>query len=565
MVSKTLYYAGIGSRKTPEPILADMRSLAQRLALRGFVLRSGAADGADAAFEAGCAAAKGRAEIWLPWPGFNDHAPTGFSPTKAHEDLAATLHPAWERLSRGPRLLHTRNVGQILGQDVNTPVSFVLCWTPDGCESEATRSRETGGTGTAIGLASRLGIPVFNLANSAAKAHLVKHILAACRPFHEDGQLPSQEKTVFVFGSNLAGRHGKGAALEAQSSFGAIPGQGVGRMGASYAIPTKDAKLAPLPLGQIEQEVNRFIQYAKDTQSEKFFVSRIGCGLAGYADAQIAPLFLKAPSNCSFAKEWEPWLGVKAPLATGAAGMAPGVNIFTGTLGLGGALTNMTQRSFEKGSIRHEYPVTVGAVSYPDAEAAYQALKIPGADTYNDGLMVDIISLKFLQHPKLLALVTRHGGAAWLQSCSHFTNAASPRMQSWEGQGLESRFIRNLIAAYQKATTGRGHHTRVVHVKEAPFDVYIGRATPELPHSKWHNPYHLGEHGDRDTVVMKYADYLNQNPELKASVAGLKGKTLGCWCKSRKNFTQLCHGDVLVALADGEPWAPTPPPQPNLF
>lgn len=194
MTAKTLFYAGIGSRRTPPDVLEYMRHIAGRLAMRGYVLRSGAADGADAAFEAGCEAAKGKSEIWLPWKGFNKHADTGFYPTELHAQMAEQVHPAWDRLSRGPRALHSRNVGQVLGQTIDTPVSFVLCWTPDGCESEATRTRDTGGTGTAIVLASRRGVPVFNLANADAKERLVRHVLADFREFHADEALQDGEE-----------------------------------------------------------------------------------------------------------------------------------------------------------------------------------------------------------------------------------------------------------------------------------------------------------------------------------------------------------------------------------
>lgn len=172
-----LYYAGIGSRKTPPAVLDYMRRVAARLAALGWVLRSGAADGADTAFEQGCIAAGGQSEIWLPWRGFNNHADTGFYPTSAHVAIAETVHPFWERLSRGPRALHSRNVGQVLGADVVTPVSFVLCWTPDGCETESSRTRDTGGTGTAIVLAHRRGLPVFNLAQPDARDRLARYVL----------------------------------------------------------------------------------------------------------------------------------------------------------------------------------------------------------------------------------------------------------------------------------------------------------------------------------------------------------------------------------------------------
>ena len=105
------YYAGIGSRETPPEVLELMSRLAARLAARGYVLRSGAADGADSAFEQGCVRAAGESEIWLPWLGFNGHADTGFYPEDAHEAEARLVHPAWERLTQGPKKLHARNVG----------------------------------------------------------------------------------------------------------------------------------------------------------------------------------------------------------------------------------------------------------------------------------------------------------------------------------------------------------------------------------------------------------------------------------------------------------------------
>lgn len=169
-------YAGIGSRQTPDSVLDYMSRMAGRLAELGFVLRSGGANGADMAFEDGCDASNGKKEVWLPWRGFNGHADTVFQPKAHHFEKAATLHPAWERLGPGPRKLHARNVGQILGMELNRPVSFVVCWTPDGCETEAERGLETGGTGTAISLAARCGIPVFNLRRACAKQRLGVHV-----------------------------------------------------------------------------------------------------------------------------------------------------------------------------------------------------------------------------------------------------------------------------------------------------------------------------------------------------------------------------------------------------
>jgi hypothetical protein len=105
---------------------------------------------------------------------------------------------------------------------------------------------------------------------------------------------------IFVFGSNLAGRHGKGAALEARRKYGAEYGVGVGRTGDAYAIPTKDFNLKTLPLEIISLFVDDFIQYTLDHAHLEFYVTRIGCGLAGYTEAQIRPMFDGAPSNCHF-------------------------------------------------------------------------------------------------------------------------------------------------------------------------------------------------------------------------------------------------------------------------
>lgn len=109
---------------------------------------------------------------------------------------------------------------------------------------------------------------------------------------------------IFVFGSNLAGRHGKGAALEARLKHGAVYGQGEFRQGNSYAIPTKDTQLRTLPLDVIAVRVREFLNYARACPELTFNVTRIGCGLAGYTDSQIAPMFKGAPINCNLPEGW---------------------------------------------------------------------------------------------------------------------------------------------------------------------------------------------------------------------------------------------------------------------
>lgn len=112
-------------------------------------------------------------------------------------------------------------------------------------------------------------------------------------------------KHCFVFGSNLAGRHGKGAALTARQKWGAQYGIGVGRTGCCYAIPTKDHHLNTLPLSKIERYVEEFISYAVQRPELTFLVTPVGCGLAGYTHEQIKPLFKSAPSNCILPPQWK--------------------------------------------------------------------------------------------------------------------------------------------------------------------------------------------------------------------------------------------------------------------
>ena len=116
-------------------------------------------------------------------------------------------------------------------------------------------------------------------------------------------------KMIFVFGSNEAGIHGAGAARFAYKNRGARHGKGYGHHGDSFAIPTKDMDIQTLPLSRIEDYVRGFLAYAQGHPKLSFQITRIGCGLAGYQDEQIAALFQEAPKNCLFDEVWRPLLG----------------------------------------------------------------------------------------------------------------------------------------------------------------------------------------------------------------------------------------------------------------
>lgn len=161
-----MIYAGIGSRKTPEFVLGFMESLANGLWLEeGAILRSGRAPGADQAFESGADMNAGTAEIYLPWPKFELQAqnvkPTLTEPTEEAFVIASKYHPSWPYLTYSVQKLMARNSHQILGEDLNTPADFVLCWTPG--KHLTGSERGAGGTGQALRIAYDLGIEVFNL------------------------------------------------------------------------------------------------------------------------------------------------------------------------------------------------------------------------------------------------------------------------------------------------------------------------------------------------------------------------------------------------------------------
>lgn len=143
-----IYYAGIGSRKTPDDVCVQMRDIGYALARQDLTLRSGRALRADSAFEMGCELANGPKEIF--------QARDAVGQFDWHSN-ARLFHPLWKKLTSGERHLHARNSAIMLGADLNMPVRFVLCWTPSG--------EVKGGTGQALRIASALKIPVFNLFN----------------------------------------------------------------------------------------------------------------------------------------------------------------------------------------------------------------------------------------------------------------------------------------------------------------------------------------------------------------------------------------------------------------
>lgn len=112
-----------------------------------------------------------------------------------------------------------------------------------------------------------------------------------------------KDNQIFVFGSNEAGRHGRGAAKTALK-WGAKYGVGNGIQGKTYGIPTKNGNLDVLTIPRIKKYVDMFITYAITHPELEFLVTEIGCGLAGYKPDDIAPLFINVPNNCKLPQKF---------------------------------------------------------------------------------------------------------------------------------------------------------------------------------------------------------------------------------------------------------------------
>lgn len=167
------YYTGVGSRKAPKHILDVLQQTASMLEHQHTILRSGGAQGCDTAFYQGVVD-KRKADIYVPWCGFS-----GFQMRECQKDtnlsqqaydIAKYIHPAWHRCSPSAQKLHTRNIFQVLGDDLNTPSEFLVCWTPEG--------ETVGGTATAIRLAEIYNVPVVNVGIDRVYQQLLKRLEA---------------------------------------------------------------------------------------------------------------------------------------------------------------------------------------------------------------------------------------------------------------------------------------------------------------------------------------------------------------------------------------------------
>lgn len=135
-------------------------------------------------------------------------------------------------------------------------------------------------------------------------ASLSKQMTAMNNMFTSENITELKKNEVFVFGSNLAGRHAAGAAKVAHDHFGAVYGVGEGLIGQSYALPTLDKKLQQRNDEQLTMSVRKLWKCAKENPDKVFLLTKVGCGIAGYDEEYMADKFKDAPGNIIKPKGW---------------------------------------------------------------------------------------------------------------------------------------------------------------------------------------------------------------------------------------------------------------------
>lgn len=113
-----------------------------------------------------------------------------------------------------------------------------------------------------------------------------------------------KDKEVFIFGSNLAGNHAGGAARQAKEQFGAQEGVGEGRTGQSYAFPTLNENLKKRSDEDLKKSIQYLYEYCEGNKDQKFLLTKVGCGIAGYEEEYMKSLFKNPPHNLVLPEEW---------------------------------------------------------------------------------------------------------------------------------------------------------------------------------------------------------------------------------------------------------------------
>ncbi|WP_211004793.1 DUF4326 domain-containing protein [Rhodanobacter sp. B2A1Ga4] len=245
-------------------------------------------------------------------------------------------------------------------------------------------------------------------------------------------QSTGPRESCFVFGSNFAGVHGAGAALFAKRWRSAQVGVGTGFTGQAYAIPTKDHALKPLPLATVSSGIARFLDDAADHADTVFEVTRVGCGLAGWQDSDVTPLFMDAPANVDLPYRWQRMRDPALPPRVIVAGSRG----FDDLENLNASLDRILSRM-------PDAVIVSGAAEGPDTLGEHYALaRWPDRD------------VPFMRYP---AEWDRYGKAAGFIRNQQMAWGASHLVAFWDGRSPGTKSMIGLAAQ-------DGLLTRVVHI-----------------------------------------------------------------------------------------------------
>lgn len=161
-------YAGIGSRNISSEMYAQCIHYGEVLGIMGYTLQSGGAPGSDQGFEYGADIGGCPKKIFLPWKGFSDNSSNLYTVSEEAYRIGEQFHPAWNKLSDAAKALISRNSYQVLGEDLKTPVDFIVCYTEGG--------KEIGGTAQGLRIARYYSIPVYNLGSKNGKELLDNYL-----------------------------------------------------------------------------------------------------------------------------------------------------------------------------------------------------------------------------------------------------------------------------------------------------------------------------------------------------------------------------------------------------
>lgn len=488
------YYTGIGSRKAPEWALEVARKIGIELGMRGYILRSGAAEGMDTAFETGCNAVKGQKDIYLPWQKFNNHPSQYYTQDDLAKATAMKLHPNWEGLSQGARKLHSRNVYQIVGHEWEHPSRFVICYSNQG----------KGGTMQAVRLANQMGIKVIDYCDMGYDGSLWE--------LHSKGSIA--EVVQSILNQVLIYRH----KLKPKVKEPFRPKRFIHGFEGPYDYLSNFYRCEYQLNGKSYFHVEGGFQSEKtDPPSE-----RIRVAMGPKEAKRLGRMVTLRPD----------WEEIKEEI-----------------------MYKHVRAKFEQNeNLRQQLVNTRNAIlcednNWHDNEwgdcTCEKCYTIEGQNKLGEILMMVREDLKGKAFYCKLFNNYRYDGKCNDMACEFCDDYYDEKRKQWwyhpESESIVYDVFTEKDIALGLENIDDKISTRVVHVKSEEYDVYIGRG------SDFGNPFRIGIDGDRKEVLAKFSEYLNNNTELQKKAMKLRGLRLGCHCSPND-----CHGDIIAEFIENK-------------